>query len=303
MFELGPPCLDPEISLGMTSGIEENIPDSKTQLARVKEAVQSIRGITTLKPRIGLILGSGLGGISTKMEVQYRIPYESIPHFPVSTLEFHEGDLLLGTLEGVPVVCMKGRAHIYEGYNARQVTFPTRVMKNLGIESLFIFGACGGMNPAYRRGDFMLFSDHINLQGVNPLIGPNVSAWGPRFPDMTEPYDLELRRFAKQIAKNHSIPLHEGVYVSVLGPNRETRAEYRFLRKIGADVVGMSTTPEVIVARHMDIRVMAIGVITDECSPDALQPVTVKEVLGVAASVEPKLASILSGVVGRLVGG
>ena len=274
--------------------MEANIPDSKTQVARVDAAIAAVREVTDSRFRIGLILGTGLGKLAERIDVQHTIPYDSIPHFPVSTVESHQGRLLIGTLEGVPVVCMQGRMHVYEGYSAREVTFPIRVVAGLGIECLLITTACGGMNPAYRRGELMLLSDHINLQGVNPLVGPNVDAWGPRFPDMSEPYDVALRDRAKQIANEHAIKLHEGVYVSVLGPNLETKAEYRFLRTIGADVVGMSTTPEVTVARHMDLRVMAIGVITDECFPDTLQPVTLEEVLEAAGIAEPKLTTIMS---------
>ena len=277
--------------------MEANIPDSETQVARVDAALAAVRAVTDSKFRIGLILGTGLGKLAERIDVQHTIPYDSIPHFPISTVESHQGRLLIGTLEGVSVICMQGRMHVYEGYSAREATFPIRVVAGLGIECLLITTACGGMNPAYRRGDLMLLSDHINLQGVNPLVGPNVDAWGPRFPDMSEPYDVALRARAKQIADEHAIKLHEGVYVSVLGPNLETKAEYRFLRAIGADVVGMSTTPEVTVARHMDLRVMAIGVITDECFPDTLQPVTLEEVLEAAGIAEPKLTTIMSEVV------
>lgn len=277
--------------------MEANIPDSETQVARVDAAIAAVRAVTDSKFRIGLILGTGLGKLAERIDVQHTISYDSIPHFPVSTVESHQGRLLIGTLEGVSVICMQGRMHVYEGYSAREATFPIRVVAGLGIECLLITTACGGMNPAYRRGDLMLLSDHINLQGVNPLVGPNVDAWGPRFPDMSEPYDVALRARAKQIADEHAIKLHEGVYVSVLGPNLETKAEYRFLRAIGADVVGMSTTPEVTVARHMDLRVMAIGVITDECFPDTLQPVTLEEVLEAAGIAEPKLTTIMSEVV------
>ncbi len=281
--------------------MEQNIPDAATQLARVAEAAAAVRKVTELKPEVGIILGTGLGQLAQNIDVQHAIPYETISHFPVSTVESHGGDLLLGTLQGAEVVCMKGRMHVYEGYSAREATFPVRVMASLGIKYLLISTACGGMNPDYRRGDLMLLSDHINLQGVNPLVGPNVDAWGPRFPDMSEPYDVTLRQAAVKVAKSHSIKLHEGVYVSVLGPNLETRAEYRFLRTIGADVVGMSTTPEVTVARHMNLRVMAIGVITDECFPDTLQPVTLKEVLAAAGTAEPNLTAIMSGIV-RILG-
>ena len=277
--------------------MEANIPDSETQVARVDAALAAVRAVTDSKFRIGLILGTGLGKLAERIDVQHTIPYDSIPHFPISTVESHQGRLLIGTLEGVSVICMQGRMHVYEGYGAREATFPIRVVAGLGIEFLLITTACGGMNPAYRRGDLMLLSDHINLQGVNPLVGPNVDAWGPRFPDMSEPYDVALRARAKQIADENAIKLHEGVYVSVLGPNLETKAEYRFLRAIGADVVGMSTTPEVTVARHMDLRVMAIGVITDECFPDTLQPVTLEEVLEAAGIAEPKLTTIMSEVV------
>lgn len=277
--------------------MEANIPDSEIQVARVDAAVAAVRAVTDSKFRIGLILGTGLGKLAKRIDVQHTIPYDSIPHFPVSTVESHHGRLLIGTLEGVPVICMQGRMHVYEGYSAREVTFPIRVVAGLGVECLLISTACGGMNPAYRRGELMLLSDHVNLQGVNPLVGPNVDAWGPRFPDMSEPYDVALRARAKQIADEHAIKLHEGVYVSVLGPNLETKAEYRFLRTIGADVVGMSTTPEVTVARHMDLRVMAIGVITDECFPDTLQPVTLEEVLEAAGIAEPKLTTIMSEIV------
>lgn len=280
--------------------MEKNIPDSKTQFAQVEEAVAAIRKTAQPQPQVGLILGTGLGQLTQEIDIEHRIPYESIPHFPVSTVESHGGELLLGTLRGVSVVCMKGRVHVYEGYSARQVTFPVRVMARLGIKSLLVSNACGCMHPDYRRGDVMLLSDHINLQGVSPLVGPNVDAWGPRFPDMSEPYDVGLRQCAKQVAKAHSIRLHEGVYVSVLGPNLETKAEYRFLRTIGADVVGMSTTPEVTVARHMSLRVMAVSVITDECFPDSLAPLTLEDVIEAAGLAEPKLSAIMLGVVEKL---
>jgi len=282
--------------------METTIPNPETQLKRVKEAVTTIRTSSTLNPSVGLILGTGLGQLGEKIDVQHRIPYESLPHFPVSTVESHRGELLLGMLENVPVVCMKGRMHLYEGYSAREVTFPVRVMASLGIETLLISNACGCMNPKYRRGELMLISDHIHLQGFNPLVGPNVDAWGPRFPDMSEPYDIQLRQSAHQIAHRNGIKLHEGVYVSVLGPNLETKAEYKFLRSIGADVVGMSTTPEVIVARHMGLHVMAIGVITDECFPETLQPVSLEEIIHAAEVAEPNLTKVMEEVVGLSAG-
>lgn len=294
------PCLDHEIHSLRLNQMEENIPDPKTQVAQVEEAVAAIRERTQFQPRVGLILGTGLGQLTQEIDVEHRIPYESIPYCPVSTVESHGGELLLGTHRGATVACMKGRVHVYEGYSAREVTFPVRVMANLGIGSLLVSNACGCMNPDYRRGDVMLLSDHINLQGVNPLVGPNVDAWGPRFPDMSEPYDVKLRQYAMQAANANSIRLHEGVYVSVLGPSLETRAEYKFLRAIGADVVGMSTTPEVTVARHMGLRVLAVSVITDECFPDTLQPLTLEDVIEAAGIAEPKLAAIMSGVVEKL---
>src|SRR5690606_24900989 len=237
---------------------------------QVEEAAASIQERTGVKPLAGIILGTGLGALGNEIEVETTIPYDEIPGFPLSTVESHHGRLLLGRLNGMPVVAMQGRFHVYEGYSAQQVTFPVRVMASLGIKFLFVSNAAGGMNPHYRKGDMMLITDHINLQGVNPLIGPNIDEWGPRFPDMSEPYDLELRSIAESEALKLGIKLQQGVYVAVTGPNLETRAEYRFLRLIGADAVGMSTVPEVIVARHMGLRVMAMSVITDECFPECL---------------------------------
>ena len=274
--------------------------DVNTQVARVEEAVEAIRQVTSATPRVGLIVGTGLGQLVSEITVEHVIDYDSIPHFPVSTVESHHGKLHVGTLGSVPVVAMQGRMHLYEGYSAQEVTFPVRVLAQLGIDHLLISTACGGMNPLHKRGDLMLVTDHINLQGYNPLQGPNVNQWGPRFPDMSQPYDLELRALAEEVALTSSIKLHQGVYVAVVGPNLETKAEYRFLRAIGADVVGMSTVPEVIVARHMDLKVMAIGVITDECFPDALEPLALDHVLAAAAEAEPKLTRIMVGVTERL---
>lgn len=278
--------------------MHENL-DAETQLARVEAAVAEIRRVTQHKPRAGIILGTGLGQLSRDIDVVAVIEYDDIPHFPVSTVESHHGRLILGKLRGVDVVVMQGRFHVYEGYTVQRVTFPVRVMATLGIDTLFISTACGGMNPAYRRGDLMLITDHINLQGVNPLVGPNVDAWGPRFPDMSAPYDPALQKLAEETALELRIRLHQGVYVAVVGPNLETRAEYRFLRYIGADVVGMSTVPEVIVARHMNLKVLGIGVVTDECFPDALEPVTLEHVLEAAGIAEPKLTALMSALVQR----
>jgi len=274
--------------------------DLQTYKHRVDAAAGAILDRTDLRPHVGIILGTGLGRLAQEIEVAASIPYDEIPGFPLSTVESHVGRLLVGTLAGVPVVAMQGRFHLYEGYSAYEVTFPVRVLATLGVRTLLISNAAGGMNPIYRKGDLMLFTDHINLQGVNPLVGPNLDAWGPRFPDMSEPYDLELRALAERTALEQGIKLHQGVYVAVTGPNLETRAEYRFLRYIGADVVGMSTVPETIVARHMSLRVMAISVVTDECFPDALQPVSLADVLAAAAEAEPKLTAIMKGVVQAL---
>ena len=278
--------------------MHENV-NAETQLARVGAAVEEIRRVSQHEPRAGIILGTGLGQLSREIDVVAAIDYDDIPHFPVSTVESHHGRLILGRLRGVDVVVMQGRFHVYEGYTVQRVTFPVRVMATLGIDTLFISTACGGMNPAYRRGDLMLITDHINFQGVNPLVGPNVDAWGPRFPDMSAPYDPALQKLAEETALELKIKLHQGVYVAVVGPNLETRAEYRFLRYIGADVVGMSTVPEVIVARHMDLRVLGIGVVTDECFPDALEPVTLEHVLEAARIAEPKLTALMSALVHR----
>ena len=276
--------------------MEANIPDAATQLARVTESAAVVRSRTSVKPQVGLILGTGLGRLAREIDVHDEIEYEDLPHFPVSTVESHHGRLLFGTLRGVPVVAMQGRMHVYEGYSAREATIPVRVLATLGIKALLISTACGGMNPLFRRGDLMLLTDHINLQGQNPLVGPNVKEWGPRFPDMSEPYDVALRKVALQVAMKEGIRLERGVYVAVVGPCLETKAEYRFLRGIGADVVGMSTVLEVIVARHMGLRVMTIGVITDECFPDALEEVTLALVLEAADAAEPQLTAIICGV-------
>ncbi len=260
---------------------------------QVEEAAERIREVSDLRPKIGIILGTGLGRLVDEMDVEVTIPYDELPSFPLSTVESHHGRCIVGHLRGIPVYALQGRFHLYEGYSAREVTFPVRVFGTLGVETLLISNAAGGMNPNFRKGDLMLFTDHINLQGANPLVGPNVDEWGPRFPDMSEPYDVELREQAERQALDLGIKLQQGVYVAVEGPNLETKAEYRFLRTIGADVVGMSTVPETIVARHMGLRVLAVSVITDECFPDALQPVSLAEVLAAAGEAEPKLTKLM----------
>jgi purine-nucleoside phosphorylase len=249
---------------------------------------------------VGVILGTGLGGLAERIQVETAIPYEEIPHFPLSTVESHSGRLLLGTLGGKPVVAMQGRFHRYEGYTLQQVTFPVRVMRALGAETLVVSNACGGMNPFWTPGDLVLIADHVNLLGDNPLIGPNEDALGPRFPDMSEPYSQALQEIAVQVATEKKIPLRRGVYVAVPGPNLETRAEYRMLRTLGADVVGMSTVPEVIVAVHGGMRVVGISIITDACMPDALEVADIAKIIAVANRAEPSLTELVEGIVERI---
>lgn len=244
-------------------------------------------------PEVGIILGTGLGGLVKEIEVDKQLMYSNIPDFPISTLEFHSGKLIFGTLNGVKVVAMQGRLHYYEGYNMQQITFPVRVMKMLGIKTLFVSNASGSLNPDFKKGDLMVIEDHINLQPQNPLTGRNDEALGPRFPDMSEPYNRVLTEKALKIAAANNITCHKGVYVAVTGPNLETKAEYRYLRIIGGDAVGMSTVPEVIVANHMGLTVFAISVLTDEGFPEVLKPVALEEILAVAYEAEPKMTQIL----------
>jgi purine-nucleoside phosphorylase len=267
---------------------------------RIDEAVRFLRTRTASAPELGIILGTGLGGLAREIEAECVIDYADIPHFPLSTVESHHGKLIVGRLAGKQVVAMQGRFHYYEGYSMQQVTFPVRVMKFLGVGTLLISNAAGGMNPNFRRGSIMVITDHINLLGDNPLIGPNDETLGPRFPDMSEPYSRELIALAEQVALDMKIRTERGVFVAVPGPNLETRAEYRFLRMIGADAVGMSTVPEDIVAVHMGLRVLGFSIITDECFPDALQPARVEEIIAVANATEPRLTAIMRGVVERL---
>ena len=267
---------------------------------QIQEAATFLRAQGVASPRIGIILGTGLGGLGSELKASIEIPYESIPHFPHSTVESHEGKLVAGQFAGKSVLAMEGRFHAYEGYSLRQVTFPVRVMKAMGCDTLIVSNACGGLNPQYGKGDVMLIEDHINLIGDNPLIGPNDDRLGDRFPDMLHAYDRELLELAKTVALEQRVPVQQGVYVAVAGPNLETKAEYRFLRTIGADVVGMSTVPEVIVAVHSKMRVLGFSVITDMCLPDALNPVSLAEILAVARESEKKLRAIVSGVVERL---
>ena len=270
----------------------------------IQEAVTAVRSHVSTSPAttpaVGIILGTGLGGLVHSMQVHHTVDYAQIPHMPVSTVESHAGRLLFGTVHGVEVVVMQGRFHLYEGYTAKQVTFPVRVMKFLGVRTLIVSNACGGLNPLYRKGDVMVIDDHINLLGDNPLIGPNDDRLGPRFPDMSEPYSQRLISTLQSVALERKHSIHRGVYAAVAGPNLETRAEYRFLRTIGADVVGMSTVPETIVARHMGVDVLGLSIVTDECFPDALEPVTLQDVLAAAAIAEPVLTDLITHVLPRI---
>jgi len=260
------------------------------------EALTYIQKQTTEKPEYVIILGTGLGRLADQMEVITSISYADIPHFPTSTVESHEGRLLFGKLAGKDIVAMQGRFHYYEGYSMQQIVFPLRVLKANGAHTLFVSNAAGGMNPTYSRGEVMCIVDHINLLGDNPLIGPNDNELGVRFPDMSEPYSSDLVGLAEQVALDNGIKMHQGVYIAVTGPNLETRAEYRYLRLIGGDVVGMSTIPEVIAAVHMGMKILGISVITDECFPDALKPVKMEDILEAADIAEPKMTKIISGV-------
>jgi len=267
---------------------------------KIKETVDFIRKKTTLTPDVGIILGTGLGQLAQSIEIETTISYDQMPHFPVSTVESHAGRLIFGTLSGKKVVAMQGRFHFYEGYSMQEITFPVRVMKELGIKVLLVSNACGGLNPLFKAGDIMVITDHINLQGGNPLIGINDDTLGPRFPDMYNCYDKDLIALAEETALKLGMKLQKGVYVSVAGPNLETGAEYRFLRGIGADVVGMSTVPEVIVARHQGTKVLGFSIVTDMGLPDALKPTNLDEIIAVANKSEPVLTQLLSKVVERM---
>ena len=280
------PILDPALSLHVRETVEQ--------------AASVVRRAFIASPDVAIVLGTGLGRLATEIEKQVVVEYADIPGFPLSTVESHAGRLLCGTLAGKTVVAMQGRFHRYEGYSLAQVTFPIRVLRELGASVLMVSNACGGMHPLWSTGDLMLIADHINLLGDSPLIGPNDDRLGPRFPDLSAAYDSGLRALARDVAREKGITLREGVYVAVAGPNLETRAEYRFLRMIGADVVGMSTVPEVLVAVHAGMRVLGLSIITDMCLPDALEPATVERILAVANASEPMLTQVVRGVLERL---
>jgi len=270
---------------------------------QIQESLQFIRSRWSGTAKVGIVLGTGLGNLANQIQAEATFAYEDIPHFPRSTVETHAGNLVVGTLGGVPVAAMEGRFHAYEGYDSKQITFPVRVLKALGAEMLVVSNACGGMNPQYQQGDIMVIEDHINLLGINPLVGINDDRLGPRFPDMSEPYDKKLIDLALEVARRENFVAHKGVYVAVLGPNLETRAEYRFLRGIGADVVGMSTVPEVLVAVHCGMKVLGLSIVTDMALPDALKPAVVEEIIATANAAEPKLTKIVSGVLHQSAGG
>jgi len=267
--------------------------------ARIEEAAAAIRRRSRIAPRFGITLGTGLGGLVREIQVEARIPFQEIPHFPEPRVTSHSGSLVLGSLGGKPVAALEGRYHVYEGYTLEEITLPIRVLKALGVECAIFSNAAGGLNPTFRSGDIMIIADHINLMGVNPLIGPNDDELGPRFPDMCEPYDAKLQAELEAIALENGIRAPLGVYSALTGPCLETRAEYRFLRTIGADAVGMSTVPEVIVAVHAGLRVAGISCITDLCLPDALKPVKIEEILRVAGEAEPKMTLLVRRLIER----
>ncbi|VTS01544.1 purine-nucleoside phosphorylase [Tuwongella immobilis] len=267
---------------------------------QIQESAAALKGRWNRTPKVGIILGTGLGGLAEEITADDKIPYDQIPHFLKSTVASHKGQLVVGTLEGQTVMAMEGRFHAYEGYSLQSITFPVRVMKAMGCEVLIVSNACGGLNPQYSKGDLMVIEDHINLMGDNPLIGPNDDRLGDRFPDMCYPYDRELIAKAMQIALEERIVCHKGVYSALKGPCLETRAEYRFLRTIGADVIGMSTIPEVIVGVHSKMRILGFSIITDMCLADALEPVSLPEIIATANTAEKKLRTIVKRVLASL---
>jgi purine-nucleoside phosphorylase len=281
---------------GAPAAVRISTEESGHAFDAIARAADAVRARFAAPPDVGIILGTGLGALAREIETVATIDYPSIPGFPRSTVESHAGRLLCGALGGKTVIAMQGRFHRYEGYSLQQVTFPVRVLKALGATSLIVSNACGGMNPDWAAGDLMRITDHINLIGDNPLVGPNDDRLGPRFPDMSAPYVATLGTLARDVAQARGITLREGVYVAVAGPNLETRAEYRFLRAIGADVVGMSTVPEVIVAAHAGMRVLGLSIITDMCIPDELEPASLERIIATANRAEPNLTAVVRGV-------
>ncbi|WP_028377508.1 purine-nucleoside phosphorylase [Leeuwenhoekiella sp. MAR_2009_132] len=266
----------------------------------IEESAQFLKSRGFEAPEVGIILGTGLGQFVDQVDIISSVSYNHIPNFPTATVEFHTGKLIYGTLGGKKVIVMQGRFHIYEGYTLRDVSYPVRVMKELGIQKLLISNAAGAINLNYKKGEIMLIEDHINLQGGSPLAFKGVEQLGSRFTDMSAPYDAEMIKILKETAAEKGITLHEGVYVSVVGPQLETRAEYRYLKIIGADTVGMSTVPEVIVANHLDLPVAALSVITDECDPENLQPVEIADIMAAAAKAEPDMVTLFTKLIEKL---
>ena len=266
-------------------------------LEKINKTVAFLKNEGIENPQIGIVLGTGLGGLVSEIEIIKAIDYDKIPNFPVSTVESHHGKLIYGIVKGKRVLVMQGRFHYYEGYSMKEITFPIRVMKLLGIENLLISNAAGAVNLAYKKSSLMLITDHINLYPENPLTGKNLDDFGPRFPDMSEPYSHQLNDSLRAIAKEKNIQLHEGVYVPVTGPNLETKAEYKMIRLLGGDAVGMSTVPEVIVAKQLNLPCAAISVLTDECDPKNLQPVDIAEIIAIAGEAEPKMITLFKEVI------
>lgn len=272
----------------------------RTMKEHLNKTVQFLKDRGFGTPEVGIILGTGLGQLINAITIEVEVSYNHIPYFPTATVEFHQGKFIFGELSGKKVVVMQGRFHVYEGYSMQDVTYPVRIMEQLGIKTLLVSNAAGAVNLDFKKGELMLIDDHINLQGNSPLAFKGVSQLGERFADMSAPYDLEINKKIKEIAKNHSIKLHEGVYASVVGPQLETRAEYRMLKILGADAVGMSTVPEVIVANHLSLPVVAVSVLTDECDPDNLAPVNIKEIFAMAAKAEPQLVALFGHLIKEL---
>jgi purine-nucleoside phosphorylase len=268
----------------------------------IKDTVDFIHSQCRLQPVLGLVLGSGLGAYADTFQIRTAIPFANLPHFPSSTVLGHSGNLIIGNVEGVPAVALQGRVHLYEGYSAAEVAFPARILGALGIRQLIVTNAAGGINTAFSPGDLMLITDHINLMGTNPLIGPNMDELGPRFPDMSEAYDAAMRGVALEVARQKGIVLREGVYIGLRGPSYETPAEIRMCRALGADAVGMSTVPEVIIANHMGIRVLGISCITNMAAGILPQKLTHKEVMDTTERVGEKFQSLLQGIIPRLAG-
>ncbi|HPE82132.1 MAG: purine-nucleoside phosphorylase [Aequorivita sp.] len=269
-------------------------------LKYIEEAADYLKQRGFEKPEVGIILGTGLGKLIENVSIEAEVSYNHIPNFPTATVEFHKGKLIYGTLEGKKVVLMQGRFHVYEGYSMRDVTFPVRVMHLLGIKHLLVSNASGAINLNFKKGEIMLIDDHINLQGDSPLAFRGVEKMGTRFVDMSAPYNAEMNQKMEQIASGKNIKLHKGVYASVVGPQLETRAEYRYLKIIGADAVGMSTVPEVIVANHLELAVLAVSILTDECNPDNLQPVDIEEIISMAAKAEPDMIVLFTELIKQL---